>query len=162
MKGTRPQAIKTHLRVEPAFARKVRPSSLRRAVQAAFESAGEERRGELTLVVADDAQVRTLNRVYRDVDATTDVLAFGDAGEPDVFIPSPEATIYFGDIVVCYPRAVEQAAAYGHPVEDELSLLVVHGTLHLLGYDHERGSDREEMWRIQSAALARLDIDWRP
>ncbi len=154
------QPLRIHCRVAPPFTRKVKRASLRRAAQAAFESAGEERSGELTLVVTDDARVKELNRVYRGVDSPTDVLAFGDTSEADGLLPP--STIYFGDVVISYPRTVEQAAAYGHPIEEELSLLVVHGVLHLLGYDHVQTSDQEEMWRVQSAALARLGIHWQP
>ena len=154
--------LKVHLRVSSALANKVRQGALRRAVQAAFDTAGKKRSGELTLVITDDAHVRELNRTYRGVDAATDVLAFGaarEAGTPPCF---PETPNYLGDIVVSYSRSLEQARTYAHPIEEELILLVVHGTLHLLGYDHEQESDREEMWEAQSAALARLGIDWRP
>jgi len=158
MKSTAP-SVKVHFRIDPAFVGKVRRTSLQRAVQAAFESAGEERGGELTLVVTDDDQVRELNRTYRNVNATTDVLAFGDSNGIELPVHSPDAPLYFGDIVISYPRAVEQATTYDHSIEEELSLLVIHGTLHLLGYDHEQEQDREEMWRLQSAALARLGLE---
>jgi probable rRNA maturation factor len=117
---------------------------------------------ELTVLFTDDAQIRELNRVYRGVDAVTDVLAFGEAAEAGNFVTPPEAVDYLGDVVVSYPRAVEQAAAYDHPAEEELAVLVVHGVLHLLGYDHEALNDGAEMWRVQSNALARLGIHWQP
>ena len=66
--------------------------------------------------------------------------------------------MYWGDIVISYPRAAEQAARYGHSVEEELLTLVVHGTLHLLNYDHECIEDRERMWRLQDDVLERLGI----
>jgi probable rRNA maturation factor len=162
MKNTGTQALKIHLQIAPPFAPKVKQASLHRAVQAAFESAGRERTGELTVVITDDAQVKELNRVYRGVDASTDVLAFGDADEAGAFVPSPDADLYLGDIVISYPRAVEQAAVYGHSTERELSVLVVHGVLHLLGHDHEEVDDRGVMWPVQSAALGRLGIHWQP
>ena len=161
MKNTGTQVLKIHLQIAPAFAPKVKRASLHRAVRAAFESAGRERTGELTVVITDDAEVKELNRVYRGVDASTDVLAFGDASEAGAFVPSPEADLYLGDIVISYPRAVEQATEYGHSTERELSVLVVHGVLHLLGYDHEEVDDRGAMWRVQSAALGRLGIHWK-
>jgi probable rRNA maturation factor len=116
----------------------------------------------LTIVVTDDVHVRRLNRDYRGVDACTDVLAFGDRPEPGAFVSAPEASVYIGDVVISYPRATEQAADYGHAVEEELSVLVVHGVLHLLGYDHETPEDRDEMWRLQGAALGRLGLCWQP
>ena len=155
-------ALQVHLRIDSAFAEKAKRSSLRQAVRTAFESTGEKRSGELTLVITDDTQVKKLNQAYRGVDAMTDVLAFGDSLVADSFVQSPEVPIYFGDIVISYPRSVEQATAHGHPVEEELSLLVIHGVLHLLGYDHEKESGRERMWLVQSTALARLGINWQP
>jgi probable rRNA maturation factor len=155
-------ALKIELRIAPEYTRKVRRSSLRQAVHAAFESAGQRRQGELTVVITNDEQVKELNRIYRGVDAPTDVLAFHHISEAEDAMPLSIAPVYFGDIVISYPRAVEQAAEYGHPVEEELLLLVIHGALHLLGYDHEQASDKEEMWQIQNAALAKLGVLWQP
>lgn len=153
-------ALKVNLRIAPEYIQKVHRLSLRQAVRAAFESAGQTPQGELTIVITSDDQVAELNRIYRGVNAPTDVLAFSHAGEED-FIPFMMSPLYFGDIVISYPRAAEQADIYGHPVEEELVLLAIHGTLHLLGYDHEQASDKEEMWRIQNTALARLGIPWQ-
>jgi len=150
------------VQIAPVFAGEVKAASLSRAARAAFESAGEQRGGELTLVITDDAQMRMLNRAYRGVDATTDVLAFGNRQGADTFVPSQQAPAYFGDIVISYPRATEQARAHAHPVEEELSLLVIHGALHLLGYDHVEESDRGNMCQTQSTALASLGINWQP
>ena len=155
-------APQVHLRIDSAFAGRVKRSSLRQAVRTAFESTGEKRSGELTLVITDDTRVKELNQAYRGVDAMTDVLAFGDSLEADSFVRSPEVPIYFGDVVISYPRSVEQATIRGHPVEEELSLLVIHGVLHLLGYDHQKESDRERMWQTQSTALASMGINWQP
>jgi len=162
MRNTRPRVPKVHFRIAPVFAKEVSRAGIRRAVQAAFEGAGTGRGGQLTVVVTDDARVRELNRTYRGVDASTDVLAFSDSDVAEAFVTPPESAAYFGDVVVSYPRAVDQAAAYGHSTGDELLILVVHGVLHLLGYDHEEVDDREAMWRVQSAALLELGIHWQP
>jgi probable rRNA maturation factor len=147
-----------HVQLDVAFRGKARHADMRRAAEAALASARQEFAGQLTVFITDDDRLRELNRVYRGVDAPTDVLAFGGAGDAQAFVPSPEASPYLGDVVISYPRALEQAAEYGHPVEEELLILVVHGTLHLLGYDHERSEDEGEMWAAQEAALARLGI----
>jgi probable rRNA maturation factor len=157
MKPTQAGLPKVHVRIDDAFIAEVKPAGIRRAVGAAFESAGEIRGGDLTVAITDDAQVHELNRAYRGVDAATDVLAFGGADETPQFVSSPEAVTYLGDIVISYPRAVEQAAQYGHSIEEELLTLVVHGTLHLLNYDHEGIEDKERMWRVQDDALRRLE-----
>ena len=106
---------------------------------------------DLSLVLTDDAQLRQLNRQYLGIDSPTDVLSF-PAGETD-----PETDlIYLGDVLISYQRAQVQAAAGGHPVEDELQLLVVHGVLHLLGFDHAEETEKVKMWAEQSAILSQL------
>lgn len=155
-------ALRVNLRIASEYARKVHRPSLRQAVSVAFESAGRVQQGELTIVITDDEKIAELNRIYRGVDAPTDVLAFSHADKAGVPLPFEGSPDYLGDIVISYPRAAEQASAYGHPTEEELLLLVIHGTLHLLGYDHEQAPDEKEMWLIQNTALTKLGISWQP
>jgi probable rRNA maturation factor len=106
---------------------------------------------ELTLVVTGDEALQELNRRYLEIDAPTDVLSF-PAGEVN-----PESgALYLGDIAISYPRAQAQAALVGHPVAAEMQLLVVHGVLHLLGYDHAGSSEKAAMWEIQDQVLEAL------
>lgn len=120
--------------------------------------------GEVSLVIADDSMLRQLNCDYRGVDAATDVLSFparGD-GEPGAespaFVSAPEAAAYLGDVIISYPSAQRHATAGGHPVDDELCLLAVHGTLHLLGYDHGTALQEAAMWSVQETVLRSLGI----
>jgi probable rRNA maturation factor len=116
---------------------------------------------ELAVVVTDDDTLRELNRRHRGVDAPTDVLAFADeAREP--FVDAPGELRYLGDVVVSFHRAVAQATEAGHDTQAELQLLVVHGVLHLLGYDDQAEQPREKMWRVQSQILQALGIDVNP
>ncbi len=110
---------------------------------------------EMTLVLTDDATIRELNRVFRHVDSPTDVLAFPAAGGADFVLP-PNLPPYLGDVLISYPTALAQASAQGHPVEQELTLLIVHGCLHLLGYDHETEEERQRMWARQEELCAKL------
>ncbi len=126
-------------------------SLLERAAGAALSATGALPESELTIVISDDAQLHALNQQYLGIDAPTDVLSF-PANETD-----PESgEVYLGDIIISYPRAQQQAAAGGHPLQDELQLLVVHGVLHLLGYDHADDAEKAEMWEIQAEVLRRL------
>jgi probable rRNA maturation factor len=160
--GKAPRLLTVNVHVIPLYAKYVERASLRKAARAAFLSAGGQGGGALTVMVTDDGQVRELNRIYRSVDAPTDVLAFSEAGGANEFVPPPGEAKYWGDIIISYPRAMEQAATYGHALQEELSLLAVHGMLHLMGYDHELSDDKEKMWRAQNAALAQLGINWQP
>ncbi len=115
--------------------------------------AHQDAHGDLTIVLADDESLRRLNRDYLDVDAPTDVLSF-PASERD-----PETgSLYLGDILISLPRAEEQARLAGHAVEDEVRLLVVHGVLHLLGFDHATQSEKAAMWPVQAAILHELGL----
>ncbi len=108
---------------------------------------------DLTLVLTDDAHIRTLNRDFLSHDAPTDVLAF-PAGEND----PDTGHRYLGDVIISLPRATEQAAERGHPVEAELQLLVVHGVLHLLGHDHAESQEKAVMWAEQARILESLGV----
>ena len=109
----------------------------------------------LSVVFVDNAYIQGVNLQFRGIDAPTDVLSF-PADEPPVEIDGEPP--YLGDLIIAYPYASEQAAREGHTLDDSLSLLVVHGTLHLLGYDHDTPENRAEMWAAQDAALIALGI----
>ena len=116
--------------------------------------------GSLTVVIADDETVQHLNRRYRQIDAPTDVLSFGaDDGESADLFRTPAALAvelnrYLGDLIIAYPYAAAQAERFGNSIEAELRLLTVHGTLHLLGYDHANADEEAVMWAQQESILA--------
>ena len=91
-------------------------------------------------LVAGDEELRRLNREYRRKDYATDVLSFPSTGGA-----------FLGDLAISSERAREQAREYGHSTEDELRILMLHGVLHLLGYDHETDAGR----------MARVEKRWR-
>jgi probable rRNA maturation factor len=109
--------------------------------------------GLLTVVLTDKPTMRRMNEEYAGEDRATDVLSFpsGDL-DPETRIP------YLGDVLIAVPIAQEQADEKGHDIIDELSLLAIHGTLHLLGYDHTDEESRDRMWSLQSTALNALGI----
>lgn len=115
-----------------------------------------DRTSGLSIVLTDDDTMRQLNRQHRGMDAPTDVLSFPADPMPDYVIDEPP---YLGDLIIAYPYASKQAEAHQHPLDDSLCLLVVHGTLHLLGYDHDTTENRAEMWAAQAEALQSMDID---
>jgi len=130
-----------------------------RAASAAVEAAGRGGRDELTIVLTDDAEVQDLNARYRGLDQTTDVLSFGlfEPAESPTGDPL-EALAPLGDVVISYPRAVAQAQELGHPVDEEVAWLVVHGTLQLLGYRHDTPEEAKEMSRVESRILRDLGM----
>jgi probable rRNA maturation factor len=106
----------------------------------------------LTVVITDDEAVAALNHQYRGIDAPTDVLSFPADPMPQDKPP------YLGDLIIAYPYTLMQAASAGHDADDSLALLVVHGTLHLLGSDHDTLEHRSAMWAAQETALRALGI----
>lgn len=118
-------------------------------------------RTTLSLVLMDNEQVRAFNARYRGVDAPTDILSFPADPPPPEVLEALEAEgegPYLGDLFVAYPYTVHQAAEAGHALDDELILLAIHGTLHLLGYDHDNADNQAQMWAAQSDALKRAGI----
>lgn len=156
------------IEADPAYAALVAPDPLRRAAAETLATVGAKPGAELTVVITGDDQVRELHRQFLGEDAPTDVLSFPSEPAPGAtaggvdFITAPEAEAYLGDVVISYPRAREQAEAAGHSVEAELQLLVVHGVLHLLGYDDTEPAQRERMWAVQTEVLKRVSSDLSP
>ena len=118
---------------------------------------------EISVLLVNNATIRELNRDFRAKDAPTDVLSFPleeereDEAEPAV-IGGPSARM-LGDIVISVEKAVEQATEYGHSVERELAFLAIHGLLHLLGHDHEKGETAKQAMRAEEKRiLAALGI----
>lgn len=123
------------------------------------------RDAELSVLVTGDRKMRALNRAYRGIDKTTDVLSFPAMTGAELSAlkdTHPDAEdgppVMLGDIVISAPKAFAQAAERGHPFEDELLFLLAHGLLHLLGYDHETGVvDGKKMFRKQREIIRRLE-----
>jgi probable rRNA maturation factor len=107
---------------------------------------------ELGVLVTDDETIRGLNREYAGEDASTDVLAFSlREGEELV---SPDGVQRLGEVIISYPTARRQAEGAERPVEDEVAHVLVHGILHLLGYDHTEPEEEQQMRAREQALLA--------
>jgi len=140
--------------VRPQLDASVDEAKLCAAALAALDQDPCERQVEITVVLTDDREIQELNRTYRGIDSPTDVLSFEMGEHPH---SPPDEPLYLGDIVISLPRSAEQAAERGHSVQRELHLLVIHGTLHLLGHDHATIEEERAMWKLQDAALDSLD-----
>ena len=99
---------------------------------------------ELSVSVTDDETVRALNREYAGEDAVTDVLSFSQR-EGEALVAPPEGVPPLGEVIIAYPQALRQAADHGRSVDDEVTRLLIHGTLHLLGYDHAEPKEQRRM-----------------
>ncbi|HQQ77048.1 MAG TPA: rRNA maturation RNase YbeY [Thermoanaerobaculia bacterium] len=104
------------------------------------------KRASLSILLCGDRRMRTLNRTWRRIDRPTDVLSFLPFAESSSS-PSSSSSPFLGDLVIDVPYAARQARRRGHPVAREVQILLAHGLLHLLGYDHE--TDDGTMFRLQ-------------
>ncbi|MFT8392226.1 MAG: rRNA maturation RNase YbeY [Sporolactobacillus sp.] len=112
---------------------------------------------ELSLTFVTNDRIQEINRDYRHIDRPTDVISFAleELGEEEVAIVAEAgAPRVLGDIIVSIDKAKEQAENYGHSLDRELGFLVVHGLLHLLGYDHMTEADEKKMFRLQEEILS--------
>ena len=127
------------------------------AARAALAAAGTERKArtgvEVSIVLGDDAMVRVLNRRWRGKDRPTNVLSFA-SDEP----PGRGRPLMLGDVVLAYETVAREAVAQGKSFADHATHLVVHGVLHLLGFDHERPRDAETMEACERRILAGFGI----
>ena len=111
---------------------------------------------EIGVSLADDAAQQALNRDWRGTDRPTNVLAF-PAWEPGTPVP-PGAPVLLGDVVLAFETVAREAEEQGKPFAHHLSHLIVHGILHLLGYDHATDADAEAMERLETSILAGLGV----
>ena len=158
-------SIQVDIQVDDEYAELVDVQNLAAVVTAALRRHPDDLNDEVevALVVTSDEAVQALNRDYRGIDSPTDVLSFAaqeDApAEPDLALPpelAAEMDRHLGDIVIAYPYASRQAQHFGNTIAAELRLLAIHGTLHLLGYDHATPEEEEAMWAEQEAILSPL------
>jgi probable rRNA maturation factor len=146
--------------IRPQFRNRVKATEVRRVASTTLgmvpNPAGTYAEGQaLSVVVTDDAEIQSLNRQFRGVDAPTDVLSFGqELGEP--FVDASDEPPYLGDVILSYPRAQEQAGEQGHSATQEIRVLIVHGVLHLMGYDHATPEEEAQMWARQDQVLRAL------
>jgi probable rRNA maturation factor len=143
--------------VGPRFRSAIDETWLRDVVARVLAAEGVAQ-AEVGVVITGDAAVRDLNRRFRGEDAATDVLSFDlrqDAGE---FVLPPGESTRLGDVVISLPAARRQAKRAGHSVEREVALLLTHGVLHLLGYDHAVESEERLMRSRETALLSSLGV----
>lgn len=157
----------THIQIDERFQACVEEAWLAAAARTTLHSCG--RVGlSLSILVVDDDELRRFNRIYRQQDAPTDVLSFAVQEGPSLSAELPDALTAeldaeLGDLLLAFPYASRQSERFGHSLSAELQLLVVHGTLHLLGYDHDTPARQAEMWRKQTEILSSLtDEDLTP
>ena len=132
---------------------------LRRCCTAVLVLENFEGSAEVSVTFVDDEEIRRLNKQYRNIDRSTDVLSFplGENGVYDINMDTGAKLL--GDIVISVPHAIDQAERYGHSLQREIGFLTVHSMLHLLGYDHEGGGiESVRMREKEETVLTKLGL----
>jgi probable rRNA maturation factor len=121
-----------------------------------------DRDADLTVMLTSDEMIRRLNAQYRNLDEVTDVLSFPQQEGDQDFVPAPDGVLHLGDISVSVPQAARQAVESDQALQQELALLIVHGALHLAGYDHADPQQEKEMRERERAALSQPEEGCAP
>ncbi len=137
----------------------VHETRLRQAAQTVLKQLRADTCSQVTIVVTDDDSLRDLNQKFRQVFSETDVLSFPAGPAPINNDGNDSVGKYLGDILIAYPYAKRVAQRQNLNVEDTLCMLLVHGLLHLLGYDHDTEAAKQAMWVEQARALATIGIE---
>jgi len=124
---------------------------------------------ELGLVIASQERLQKLNRDYLGKDRPTDVIAFSMLPEQStrgmprtdfpLFVIPPDGVLHFGEVIISYPQAVIQAEEHQHSVKREIAILIIHGILHLLGYEHDKPALRRQMTAREADILSYIEKD---
>jgi probable rRNA maturation factor len=134
-------------------------SVIRRAILATLERERFKFDAEVSVTLCDNAYIRRLNKNFRNKDKHTDVLSFPLYEDGEFDLNECISGAVLGDIVISVERAKEQAREIGNSFIGEVAFLAIHSTLHLLGYDHERSKEEDELQcKIQKKIISTLDI----
>ncbi|MCL5411943.1 MAG: rRNA maturation RNase YbeY [Patescibacteria group bacterium] len=144
--------------VEPHYP--IKRALLFKVATLAMESVNVHGKVELTVSVIGNRKMRQLNGKYRGIPETTDVLSFSLAEDKAQFVNPPDTkALYLGDVVISYPEAISQAAEESILIEEKVAFLLVHGLLHLLGYDHVKPAEEMVMTKVHEAIMKKIKFE---
>jgi len=152
--------------IEEGFEEYLEVGWLQSVAEQALVTQDADSRVELGLVIANQERVQQLNRSYLGKDEPTDVLAFSMLPEPLVtgkseasspFAQPPDGVLHLGEVIISYPQAVIQAEEHQHSIKKEIAILVIHGVLHLLGYEHDKPELERQMKTREKEILSCIE-----
>lgn len=137
---------------------KIDEARLEKLVEAVFEAAELEKVGEISVTFVEDDEMAQLNLQYRNLEGPTDVLSFPQDEGMEMARPDDKDYVpLIGDLVISVPTAARQAEEAGHTLEQEISILLIHGILHLFGYDHDNVYQQSFMQEEEKTILKLLE-----
>ena len=150
--------MEINILIDKEYKNKVKSTWLKNVARQVQKAENVSEKSEMGLKITGDEEIHKLNRQYLDEDRPTDVLSFPmneQSAAVPVFVKVPDGKLHLGDIVISYPQAAKQAAEHGHPVNHEIVILLIHGILHLLGYDHDVPK-RKSVMRNREACILKI------
>ena len=146
--------------IKAPYRRQLTQKWLREVVATTLSTQKIDRPVELSLIITGDEEVHRLNCEYRGIDATTDVISFAlsESTDDTEFITPPDRISRLGEVIISYPQAVSQARENKQTIKAEMAWLVVHGLLHLLGYDHQDDKSEAIMRKWEDKILRGIDL----
>jgi probable rRNA maturation factor len=143
-------SVEVNVLIDEGFEERLVASWLERVAEKVLVAQDSGSKAELGLVIVGQEKVRQLNLSYLGKDEPTDVLAFSMLPEQSrenilLFVVPPDDIKHLGEVIISYPQAVIQAEEHQHSVKREIAILLIHGVLHLLGYDHDKPKPEQEM-----------------
>jgi probable rRNA maturation factor len=142
--------------IDKEFKRKITAIWLKKVARQVLLAENVKPNVEFGLVITGQDKIRELNRSYLEEDAPTDVLSFpmieSDLDEIG-FVTPPDSVLGLGDVIVSYPQAKQQAKEHRHTIRKEIAVLIIHGVLHLLGYDHDTAMHKRSMHKKEAQII---------
>ena len=148
--------MEINILIDKEYKNKVKSTWLKNVARQVQKAENVSEKSEMGLKITGDEEIHKLNLQYLDEDRPTDVLSFPMNEQLDaapVFVKVPDGKLHLGDIVISYPTALKQAEEHNHPVNREIAILLIHGILHLLGYDHDILKRKSVMRNRETAIL---------
>ena len=150
--------MEINVSIEEKFAGCPKVGWLRSVAMAALKAEGTDKNAEFSLIITGQKKIHELNKAYLGEDRPTDVLSFPMLTESDKgFVTAPDGKKHLGEVIISYPQVVIQAEEHVHPAEREIAVLIIHGVLHLLGYDHAKSAEGKKMRAREAAILGSLE-----
>jgi probable rRNA maturation factor len=146
------------MRIGRGYGRRVKTDWLKKLAEKVLAAEKVGQAAEVSIFITGQEQIHKLNRQFLEEDRPTDVLSFPmlEGRGSWEFVNAPDKALHLGEVIISYPQAQIQAAEHGHNVETEMAVLIVHGLLHLLGYDHDIASRTRRMRAREKAVLRGL------
>jgi probable rRNA maturation factor len=152
--------MEINILIDKEYKNKVKSTWLKNVARQVQKAENVSEKSEMGLKITGDEEIHKLNLQYLDEDRPTDVLSFPMNEQLDaapVFVKVPDGKLHLGDIVISYPTALKQAEEHNHPVNREIAILLIHGILHLLGYDHDIPAREQKMHSREAAILTIIE-----